>query len=106
MSEKISGYLLLVIGLIIILISAFQVYQVFTGAQAPLSLSNSSGVSASLMPGTPPVELIPAADINELANITLTYLLMTFLVTVGYKISSLGVQLLRPIEVKLSAKQS
>lgn len=105
MSEKVTGYILLGLGIAIMAVSAWQVYQVFTGAQLPLSITQSSGVMVNISPELPPTELISGKEIDQLTNLTLHYLLMTFLVSLGFKISTLGTQLLRTIEVKVSAKQ-
>ena len=105
MSEKISGYLLLLGGLIIIFYSAFSIYQVFTKQSQPIQLFSGEGIKVEIPGSKAPSELIPADQLNEISNLTAHYLLMSFLVSIGFKISSLGVQLLRPIEVKLATKQ-
>lgn len=106
MSEKITGYVLLLVGLIVVLISVFEIYQVFTGVKLPISVIRSSSVSVQLIPDSAPVEIIKGSEIDRLTNITLFYLLMSFIASAGFKVSSLGVQMLRPIEVKVSAKTS
>lgn len=106
MSEKITGYLLLILGLLIVAVSVFEIYQVFTGKQTPISVVKSSSVSVQLIPDSAPVEVLKASDIDRLTNLTLFYLLMSFIASAGFKVSSLGVQMLRPIEVKLSAKSN
>jgi len=108
MSEKIVGYLLLAAGLIAIVLSAANVYQVFTKRLQPIPLFTLSPVSldlGQLVPGAPvgasKAELFPASDLNFISNLTAHYLLMSFFISVGAKISSLGINLLRPIEVKV-----
>lgn len=108
MSEKVTGYTLLIIGLIVIVFAAVSAYQVFTGTVQPLPVINASGIAldmASLAPGQKgSMELFSAKDLNLVSNLTVHYLLMTFLVTVGSKIAGLGIQLLRTIEVKVNQK--
>ncbi|OGC93115.1 hypothetical protein A3D85_00330 [Candidatus Amesbacteria bacterium RIFCSPHIGHO2_02_FULL_47_9] len=116
MPEKLTGYLLLVCGLLLIAYSVFSIYQVFTNAAKPIQLFTGQGVSldlGSLIPTDLPVqpksaktEVISASYLNDISNITAHYLLMSFLVSVGFKVSSLGIQLLRPIEVKLHTTES
>ena len=106
MTEKITGYVLLILGIILIMFSLVNVYRVFTGIQQPVSLSNSVGLKVAVVPDSDPIEVLRGEDVNQLTNITLYYLLMSFVVSCGFKVSTLGVQLLRPVEVKLSAKET
>lgn len=112
MSEKIAGYLLLLVGLVAIALASFNVYQVFTKQSRPMALFELKGVSIDIsqyLPSdplrtpstTPPAELFPASDLNLISNLTAHYLLMSFFIGVGAKVSSLGISLLRPIEVKV-----
>lgn len=107
MPEKITGYFLLTAGLLTLLLSVFNIYQVFTSQVSPISVFQFSGVSLDLSPLLPPgaissrAELIPASDLNYVSNLTAHYLLVSFFVTVGYKVASLGIQLLRPLQVKV-----
>lgn len=104
MSEKITGYLLLLGGLVIIFLGAVNIYQVFTKQAQPIQLISGEGIKVEIPGSKTPSELIPADQLNEISNLTAHYLLMSFLVSIGFKISSLGIQLLRPIEVKLNSK--
>jgi hypothetical protein len=104
MSEKISGYLLLVGGLALIVFAGLSVYQVFTGTTPPVQLFHLSAITYN--PSTaqlqlPPMEIMPAAAVNQYSNITAHIILMSFLAGIGFKIASLGTYLLRPISVKL-----
>lgn len=132
MANKIIGYTLLGLGLIIIFASAFSVYQVFTRQAEPVKLFNFPGISfdpAKFMPNSanlslPPevsqylkqgqieekttagkTELVPADMINSSSNIFAHLFLMGFLATVGYRLASLGIKLVRPIVVHLKAKE-
>ncbi len=104
MSEKVTGYLLLFLGLFVIGYSALNIYQVFTKKIAPVQLFTLKGVTIDLSQyQQPPLEILPATSINELSNLSAHYFLISFVVGVGFRISTLGIQLLRPIEVKLRA---
>ncbi|KKQ75871.1 MAG: hypothetical protein US96_C0003G0029 [Candidatus Woesebacteria bacterium GW2011_GWB1_38_5b] len=108
-SEKLVGYCLLAVGLVIIILAAFNVYQVFNALTKPVQLFSFPAVSldlSSLGGGLPisaeaKAELLPATVLNQSANIAAHLFLMGFVVSVGYKIASLGVQLVRTIEVKV-----
>ncbi|MBU1326526.1 hypothetical protein KKB64_03740 [Patescibacteria group bacterium] len=109
MSEKITGYLLLAIGVVVILCSAVSVYSVFTGKTEPITLFRFPALT--IQPGTqgagqqalpiaiPSMELIPSSMVNQIANLAAYTFLMSFLSGIGYKIASLGIQLLRPIKI-------
>lgn len=120
MSEKIIGYTLLIIGIVIIFFSANSVYMVFTGRDKPLPLFHLSGVSMETpqvsTTNLPPeivkalkleaqksqkMEIISAEMINTPLNFYAHLFFMGFLATIGYKIASLGVMLVRPLIVKV-----
>jgi hypothetical protein len=113
--EKVVGYLLLVIGVVIILSGALSIYQIFTGHATPVqifhfpsvSIDLSSSLLASLpaqiratAPAVAPTEIMSGETISATANLVGHFLLMGFILNVGYKLASLGVQLLRPIIVQ------
>lgn len=118
LNEKPLGYLLLTIGIIIIILAALNVYQVFTKQMQPIDLFSFPGISldlagavggetgAALLPGSLKTEIIPAQMLNLTSNIAAHFFLMGFVVSVGYRIASLGVSLVRTIEVKVRGKES
>jgi hypothetical protein len=57
------------------------------------------------MPKTPKTEIISATMLNDSSNIFAHLMLMGFIVSLGYKLANLGIQMLRPIVVKLKAKE-
>lgn len=104
MPEKTTGYILLISGLTLILVCAYSVYQVFTKQAAPINYFNLASISVTI-PNASVIELMSGKTMSDSANLTIHIVLMSFLVSVGTKIATLGIQLLRPIEVKLNAKQ-
>lgn len=127
MTEKIIGYILLVIGVMTIMYSAMSVYSVFTNQAKPIQLFSFHGISldpSAFMPqvstqnlpvelaqalkqpaSTAKAELIPAEFLNQPLNLYAHLFLMGFVATIGFKLASLGVMLIRPIVVKLKAKE-
>lgn len=113
MSEKILGYLLLVVGVLIIVYAALNVYGVFTKKAKPFDVFNLPGISLDLgglvgnqLPtGPAKSELITPEILNQPLNLAAHLFLMGFIANIGFKIASLGVMLVRPIKVKLKAKQ-
>ncbi len=100
MSEKIIGYSLLAVGVLVIIFTAGSVFVVFTGKILPIQLFNLPAITLSLAPGTKPVELMTADAINQTSNLAAHLFLMGFLAGAGQKLASLGVQLVRPIVIK------
>lgn len=115
MNEKTTGYALLAIGVIIILAAAISVIMVFTKATQPVQLFNFSGVTldlSSLVPTVPgtrqsevKTEILPSNILNDSSNVFAHLLLMGFVASIGSRIATLGVQLLRPVEVKMRTKE-
>ncbi|KKQ26318.1 MAG: hypothetical protein US62_C0049G0002 [Candidatus Woesebacteria bacterium GW2011_GWA1_37_8] len=110
-SNKLFGYLLLVVGLLVIVFCAFKVYRVFTGQEMPFNLFTLSSVSVDLgkVVGQPTSadlkqELFGADLINKPLNYGFYLMLMGFIASVGFKIASLGVQLARTIKVNVKEK--
>ncbi len=122
MTEKVTGYTLVLIGIVIILFSGFSVYQVFTAKEKPVQLFHFPGISinmANLMGNgdglsaeqaaafekqkaqVKPQEIISSELLNDSSNIGAHMLLMGFIASIGYKIASLGIQFVRPIVVKM-----
>jgi hypothetical protein len=103
-SEKVVGYILLAVGVVMILVSVYLMISVFTGRNAPPSLFNFSGISFPTPGGGEPVNVISGEDMNKLVALGVWYVLMFFVMWAGGKIASLGVSLIR--EIKVEAKAS
>lgn len=115
MDQKIIGYILVAIGLAVIIFSAFSVYNVFTKKARPIELFHFDSVSisatalmspdmAAKIPAgqeVPKIDILPADMINPTTNILAHLFLMGFMVSIGYRVSMLGVQILRPVVVKV-----
>lgn len=116
MVEKIIGYILLFVGIVVIVLSAFNMYQVFTHTAKPVQFFSKDNATLdlnslinSMTPntGNSALKNLPAANIvnesamNEGLNLTLHIVLLGFISGAGYKLASLGVMLLRSIQVKL-----
>ena len=116
MDIKTVGYLLLSIGLFVLSFSTINIYQVFTGRTHPYQLISQKELSFNLSQFLPEgqstssedsgkktqLELLSADTINNSANLMFHLALMTFISASGFKIAILGVQLLRPINIKSS----
>ncbi len=121
MSEKVTGYILLIVGILVMIFAVIQVFLVFTNKIKPmdvfhLSSSDINSVvdQSKLIPQTgsdnqvitqPKINLIPPQVLNDALNFSTHFFLMSFLLGFGYRISSLGVMFLRPVIVKLKTKE-
>lgn len=109
MSEKVVGYVLLAVGILIIAITAINIISVFTGNVEPVQLFNFEGIGINtkeLVGDAMPVanqelDLISPDMLNDTSNLFAHIFLMGFISTVGFKIASLGTMLVRPIVVKV-----
>lgn len=114
-NEKTLGYVLLSIGIVIIVFSAINVFQVFTKQIQPIQLFAfpAIGLDASTLLGGEAgqlargnkMEILPASVLNESSNIFAHMFLMGFFATIGHKIASLGIMLVRTIEVKVRGNE-
>jgi hypothetical protein len=103
--EKFFGYILLCVGIACILFAFSGMYGVFTGTANPPEIFKMQSLDLKTTPSgvSEPVAVsVPLGpDIRKIADMFLYYLLMVFVVIVGAKISSLGIQLVKEIKVKV-----
>ena len=106
-NEKLWGYSLLVIGLIIIVVSLFSAWNVFSGVNDPPSIfqTKSLTISVPIVPNEPVKDIVVNLDkgIQNVVNMLLWYICMLFVLAVGGKLAGLGIQFLR--EIKIEVKQ-
>ncbi len=103
-NEKVVGYILLAIGVVMIFSSVFLAFNVFTGASAPPKLFNFSDVSFSVPQtggASETVQIISGQDMSRIVSMVFWYLLMFFIMFAGGRIASLGVNLIREIRVEV-----
>ena len=113
-TNKIVGYLLLLIGLTMIFYPAFNVYQVFKGKALPYHLFSFKPIAIDLskfVEGAPQnanltQELVSSDLLNKPLDLIAHIILMGFVVTAGYRVASLGTLLVRTIKVKLNEDKS
>jgi len=122
MTEKVVGYILICVGVGIILFSGLSVYQVFTKRAEPVLLFSFPALSidmSKMLSGALPKEIrdtgytlppskqeILSADmVNQPTNLLFHTVLMGFMVTVGFKIASIGTMMVRTIVVKVKEEE-
>jgi hypothetical protein len=99
-NEKLIGYVLLAIGLILIFFSIFSMYSVFTGSSPAPSLIKVNDIKISI-PGIGETTIFSGDAISNIINMLLWLILMIFIASGGSRIGSLGVKLLREIKVEI-----
>ncbi|MBP9691437.1 hypothetical protein KBD81_05150 [Candidatus Woesebacteria bacterium] len=126
MIEKAIGYSLLTIGILLMIFAVIQIIFVFTGKSEPaqvfsykepekvqvidtpidqeallrqLKSGGLSGLMGSGVAGDLSGFGIDPEMINKTINLTIYYFIMQFLMGFGFKLSTLGVQMLRPLTV-------
>ena len=92
MQHKITGYLLLCIGLLVMLFAVVSMYKVFVGGQPAVTVIQLADMNMKSQMG---VMTIPMGNFNTLVNLGLFAIFMLFLVTVGGKLASLGYNFLK-----------
>lgn len=111
MSEKQIGYSLLAVGITIMSIALIIAIMLFTGYLKPFPLFNipapsiNTGSMIPSIPGLPAakgenIEILPTKAFNDLLNLGIQFLLMTFIMSFGFKLADLGIKLLRPIKIE------
>lgn len=97
--EKAVGYILLILGVVMILISVYFMFSVFTGSLAPPRLFNFSDVYINIQGES--TLIFSGEEMNKIFALIFWYLLMLFIMTAGGKIASLGINLIREIKVEV-----
>ncbi len=93
------------------LVAVVIVILLFTGNAKPFPLFNiaaptlNTGSLVPNIPGIPSVPgeeitILPTKDFNNLLNLGVQFLLMTFIMSFGFKLADLGTKLLRPIKIQ------
>jgi len=103
-TNKIIGYVLLLVGVLLIVGPLWQTYGIFTGKtlpaqifMRPVSLKVNTNVSALDIPGQVQnalIKVLPIDLINNTLNLASWLLLMWILIYGGGKIAEIGVKLL------------
>jgi hypothetical protein len=116
MAEKIIGYFVLSLGILIILFSAFNGLQLITrqaqpvqfitlptsGSDLPLNLA---GTQVNINPSSLFASLgLSSETINFTLNLALHLIILGFIAKMGFHLSSIGTQLVRPIVVDIKSK--
>ena len=106
MQQKILGYVLLAIGILTILFTAFSVYNVFSGKTPPIQIIKENTLFGPTGGGESPT-ILQMSGISEesmvfIINLSFHLIFAGFVLNVAFKIAQIGVGLVRPIVVDLN----
>jgi hypothetical protein len=116
MPERVVGYLLLAVGIVVMIFSVYYAYNVLTNRIKPLTVYHASETkpqqpvtqkelldnpSTAMQLQSQMLSHVMEKQMIPSLNLGATLFLMYFVMLLGYRLSSLGVQLMRPIQVKL-----
>ena len=100
-TEKIIGYALLTLGVILLLFSIYEMVNVYTGNAAPPNLVSFSDISLPTDQSGTTTTLIHGAQLSQLPNLFFWFIMMGFVLFAGGKIASLGVNMIKDIKVEI-----
>jgi hypothetical protein len=100
-TEKIIGYSLLTLGVILLIFSIFEMVTVYTGGASPPNLVSLQDLSLPLGQDGSNIPLIQGAQLSQLPNLFFWFILMFFVLFAGGKIASLGVSMIKDIKVEV-----
>ena len=119
MQERALGYFLLFVGICIMLFSLSQVYLLFTNRTSPYEVFKAPVSVQSLSLTREQIIADPTAatklqsemfsqilqkEMGKSLNLGATLFFMYFVMTFGYRLALIGVQLMRPIKVAVRSK--
>jgi hypothetical protein len=105
-NEKIIGYALLILGMILLIFSIYEMINVYYGNASAPKLFELQDISLPLGQNGTDVSLIQGAQISQLANLFFWFILMGFILFAGGKIASLGVNMIKDIQVQIKESMS
>jgi hypothetical protein len=103
-NEKILGYILLSAGLLFILLTAYNIYTVFTGSGSAPEIFKMETIEIPATNNSPAVPLMSGNNFSKLMDMVSWYILMFFFAQAGSKIASIGIQLIKEIKVTVKSK--
>lgn len=124
MDDKTTGYVLLISGIIIMIFATIQLALLVTRVTRPFPTfkftevfsststlieqsqqSGSTGEVENTSQSTTPVNMsLSPTVVNEVLNFAVFFFLMAFAVNMGYKVSELGVKMIRPTTITVHPK--
>jgi len=92
--EKIFGFILIIIGLMLIFYSIYSMFNIFSGSSNPPKIIKMNDVKLSI-PLVGEIEILSGEEISKIANMSLYSIFMFFIISAGSRIADLGIKLLK-----------
>ena len=114
MTNKLIGYVLIAVGILLILISALHIFNIFSKNTRPVEVFSFSGIEfpidkitgiKSQSNNPPMLELLSQDKLNDPLNLFANIIIMGFFSTIGYKIAGIGAMLVRPVKINMINKK-
>jgi hypothetical protein len=100
-NEKILGYALLILGLILLLFSIFAMINVYYGNTKAPALFELQDISLPIGQTGSDISLIEGTQVSLIANLFFWSILMGFVMISGCRIAQLGVTMIKDIQVQI-----
>lgn len=94
--ERSSGYILILIGLILIAVSVLSVFKVFTGQTPPIDLIMIKPMTIQTQYGA--LNMSDMSYLSKTLNLILHAVMMFFILTAGSKVAHIGISLVRKVK--------
>ncbi len=91
--EKSSGYILILIGLVLIAVSVLSVFKVFTGQTPPIELIVIKPMTIQTQYGA--LNMSDMSYLSKMLNLILHSVMMFFVLIAGSKVAHIGVALVK-----------
>ena len=98
-NDKIIGYILLALGVVLLFFSVYEMMDVYTGHTAPPQLINLSDISLPIQDAN--ITVIEGAQLSQLPNLLFWFILNGFILLAGGKIAQVGVNMVKEIKVEI-----
>lgn len=108
MTEKIIGYVLIVVGVAVIIVCGLNVFDLLTNKTVPVEYIKPVAVSSIIAPGNLATPSLPSMlgigdnDLGKLLNLAIQLLILGVIIKIGFHLASLGTMMVRPIVVDLN----
>ena len=103
-NEKVVGYALLTVGVTMIFVSVYLMFNVFTGARSPPVLVHFSDISLPSLGQTESIPIVTGQELDKMVAMGFWYILMFFIMWAGGKLGSLGVSLIKETRVEVKER--
>lgn len=114
MTNKLTGYILITVGILLILFSALHIFNIFSKNTRAVEVFSFSGIEfpvetltgiKSQSKDPPKLELLSQDKLNDPLNLFANIIIMGFFSTIGYKLAGIGAMLVRPVKINMISKQ-